>query len=179
VRWTKAGRQPGNMRRLPYALALFACALIFSPAPASSITSGEAAPIFELADLQDKKHTLSDYLGKVVLINFWASWCRECITEMPSLNKLYSQFSGQGLAVLGVTVDRKSEDAAAAAKKARVAFPILLDNKGEVFIKKYAVIGLPTTIIVDRKGIIRETLIGTQDFLEKEMKDKIASLLKE
>ena len=178
MRWTKAGRQPGNMRRLPYALALFACALIFSPAPASSITSGEAAPIFELADLQGKKHTLSDYLGKVVLINFWASWCRECITEMSSLNTLYTQFNRQGLVVLGVTVDRKSEDAGAAAKKARIDFPILLDSKGEVFIKKYAVIGLPTTIIVDRKGIITEILLGTQDFQEKEITDRMASLLK-
>ena len=167
------------MLRLPSALLLLICTVMFFPSLAFSVNSGEEAPIFELSDLQGRKHALSDYRGKVVLINFWASWCRECITEMPSLNKLYSQFSGQGLAVLGVTVDRKSEDAAAAAKKARVAFPILLDNKGEVFIKKYAVIGLPTTIIVDRKGIIRETLIGTQDFLEKEMKDKIASLLKE
>jgi len=167
------------MLRLPSALLLLICTVMFFPSLAFSVNSGEEAPIFELSDLQGRKHALSDYRGKVVLINFWASWCRECITEMPSLNKLYSQFSGQGLAVLGVTVDRKSEDAAAAAKKARVSFPILLDNKGEVFIKKYAVIGLPTTIIVDRKGIIRETLIGTQDFLEKEMKDKIASLLKE
>lgn len=167
------------MLRFPSALLLLICTVMFFPSRAFSVNSGEEAPIFELSDLQGRKHALSDYRGKVVLINFWASWCRECITEMPSLNKLYSQFSGQGLAVLGVTVDRKSEDAAAAAKKARVAFPILLDNKGEVFIKKYAVIGLPTTIIVDRKGIIREILIGTQDFLEKEMKEKVASFVKE
>jgi len=167
------------MLRLPSVLVLFLCAALFFPSRAFSVNSGEAAPVFELSDLQGRKHTLSDYLGKVVLINFWASWCKECITEMPSLNMLYAQFSGQGLVVLGVTIDRKAEDAGAAAKKVRIAFPILLDNKGEVFIKKYAIIGLPTTIVIDRKGIVREILIGTQDFLEKEMKDKMASLIKE
>lgn len=167
------------MLRLFSTLVLLICAVMFFPSRAFSVNSGEAAPAFELSDLQGRKHTLSDYLGKVVLINFWASWCKECIMEMPSLNMLYSQFTRQGLAVLGLTVDRKSEDAGDAAKKADISFPVLLDNKGEVFIKKYAVIGLPTTIIVDRKGIVREVLIGTQDFLEKEMKDRIASLLKE
>jgi len=164
------------MRRI---VMLFLCAVLFFPSRAFSVNSGEAAPVFELFDLQGRKHVLSDYIGKVVLINFWASWCKECITEMPSLNVLYEKFRDKGLVVLGVTIDRKAEDAGAAAKKARIAFPILLDNKGEVFIKKYAVIGLPTTIIVDRKGIVREILIGTQDFLEKEMKDKMASLMKE
>lgn len=167
------------MHRLPSALVLFVCALIFFPSRASSVISGEVAPIFELSDLGGNKHAISDYLGKVVLINFWASWCRECVTEMPSLNTLYTQFSRQGLVVLGVTVDRKYEDAAAAAKKAHIAFPILLDNKGEVFMKKYAIFGLPTTIIIDRKGIVREILIGTQDFLEKEMINKMVLLLKE
>ena len=160
-------------------LVLFIFALIVIPSRSFAIAGGEAAPQFELSDLQGGKHSLSDYRGKVVIINFWASWCRECITEMPSLNALYTQFSGQGLAVLGVTVDRRPEDAGSAAKNAGIAFPILLDIKGEVFIKKYAVIGLPTTIIVDRKGIVREILIGTQDFLKKEIKDKMASLLKE
>ena len=159
-------------------LVLFIFALTVIPSRSFSIAGGEAAPQFELSDLQGGKHSLSDYLGKVVLINFWASWCRECITEMSSLNTLYTQFSRQGLVVLGVTVDRKSEDAGAAAKKARIDFPILLDSKGEVFTKKYAVIGLPTTIIVDRKGIITEILLGTQDFQEKEITDRMASLLK-
>jgi len=105
------------MLRLPSALLLLICTVMFFPSLAFSVNSGEEAPIFELSDLQGRKHALSDYRGKVVLINFWASWCRECITEMPSLNKLYSQFSGQGLAVLGVTVDRKSEDAAPRQRK--------------------------------------------------------------
>lgn len=166
------------MQRLFFPV-LFILALIVIPSRSFSIAGGEAAPQFELFDLQGRKHSLSDYRGKVVLINFWASWCRECIVEMPSLNRLYAQFSGQGLAVLGVTVDRNSEDAGAAAKKAGISFPILLDSRGDLFIKKYAVIGLPSTFVVDRKGVIREIFIGTQDFLEKETKGKISSLVKE
>lgn len=161
------------------AVVLFIGALIFFPSRVFSVTVGEAAPLIELFDLQGRKHNLSDYLGKVMLINFWASWCRECISEMPSLNRLYSQFSAEGLVVLGVTVDRNAEDAGAAAKKAGIVFPILLDSKGDVFIKKYAVIGLPSTVVIDRKGTIREILVGTQDFLNNEMKGKVTALMKE
>lgn len=167
------------MPRFCSVLLLLVCPVLCFPARAFSVTRGEAAPAFALSDLQGRKQTLSDYTGKVVLINFWASWCGECITEMPSLNMLHRQFSGKGLAVLGVTVDRITEDARAAAKKARIAFPILVDERGDVFIKKYAVIGLPTTIVLDRKGIIREILIGSQDFQEKEIKDMVVSLLNE
>lgn len=154
-------------------------AVLYFPAPAFSISSGEPAPLFELSDLQGRKHTLAEYAGKVVLINFWASWCGECIIEMPSLNAIHTQFSNRGLAVLGVTVDRKPEDALAAAKKTHISFPILLDARGEVFMKKYAVVGLPTTIVLDRKGVIREVMIGSQDFQEKGIKAMVASLLNE
>ncbi len=167
------------MPRLFSVLLLLIFSILCFPGRAFPVSSGDAAPAFELSDLQGRKHSLSDYLGRVVLINFWASWCGECITEMPSLNKLYLQNSGKGLIVLGITVDRKSDDAAVAAKKARIAFPILLDSKGDVFLKRYAVIGLPTTLIIDRKGLVRETLVGSQDFLDKEMKDMVASLLNE
>ncbi|MBI5847885.1 MAG: redoxin domain-containing protein [Nitrospirae bacterium] len=167
------------MRQLSSVLVLLIGAVIFSPSPACSVSSGEAAPAFELSDLQGRRHMLSDYQGKAVLINFWASWCKECITEMPSLNSLYEQFSRQGLAVLGVTVDRSAEEAGAAAKKAGITFPVLLDTKGEVFIKKYAAMGLPTTIMIDRKGVVRDIFVGTQDFQDKEIKDKVGALVKE
>ncbi|MBI5074031.1 MAG: TlpA family protein disulfide reductase [Nitrospirae bacterium] len=167
------------MPRFCSVLLLLICPVLCFPVRAFSVTRGEAAPAFALSDLQGMKHTLSDYTGKVVLINFWASWCGECITEMPSLNTVHTQFSDRGLAVLGVTVDRITEDARAAAKKARIAFPILVDARGEVFIRKYAVIGLPTTIVLDRKGVIREILVGSQDFQEKKIRDMLVSLLNE
>ncbi len=152
---------------------------VVAAGPAYCLEVGEKAPIFALPDLQDRTHSLTDYQGKVVLVNFWASWCKECLLEMPSLNALYKRYSGQGLMVLGVTVDRKPDDAAAAARKTEVVFPILLDRKGEVFMKEYAVIGLPTTILVDRNGLIRETFVGMHDFLDASVSDKVQSVLKE
>jgi len=166
------------MRRF-FCVLVIGAVLFLAAGRAYCLEAGEKAPVFALSDLQDRTHRLSDYMGSTVLINFWASWCKECLVEMPSLNALYKRYSGQGLVVLGVTIDRRPEDAAAAAGNAKIVFPILLDKKGEVFMKQYAVIGLPTTVLVDRNGLIRETFIGMHDFLDASVSDKIQAVLKE
>lgn len=174
----KRERVPTDMQRYSAVLIIFAILLLL-PGRAYSVEVGERAPDFALADLQDHTHRLSDYAGSVVLVNFWAGWCKECLVELPSLNSLYSRFSSQGLVVIGVSVDRKPEDAASAAKTAKIVFPILFDRKGEVFMKQYRVIGLPTSILVDRNGVVRETFIGSHDFLDKPVSDKIQAVLRE
>ncbi len=148
---------------------LLLCVLFVSGHHAASVnaaTAGhsEKAPEFELKDMQGVKHRLSEYRGKVVLINFWASWCRECLTEMPSLNSLYEKFKDKGVVVIGVSTDINNEDIKKSVKKTRVTYPILVDSEGEVFQQKYAVLGLPTTVIVDKKGFIAERILGSFDF---------------
>ena len=146
---------------------------------ADSVYASEKAPDFELNDLQGVKHRLSDLHGKVVLINFWASWCRECMTEMPSLNSLYEKFKNKDVVVLGISTDSNYEDIKKSLGKTRVTYPVLIDSQGEVFRKKYAVMGLPTTVIVDKNGYIAGRLLGSLDFTSAAFMNKIKMLSEE
>ncbi|TAN41112.1 MAG: TlpA family protein disulfide reductase [Nitrospirae bacterium] len=154
------------------ALHLFSFQCGLSAEPHSDI-----APDFQLTDLSGKVHTLSDYRGKVVILNFWASWCPECITEMPSLNALYEKQKKNSLVVLGITSDRRSEPVAEVLKKTPVSYPVLMDSKGAVFIRKYTVIGLPMTFIIDKNGLIVEKIIGGTDFSTAGFAKKIQELM--
>ncbi|MGE5237450.1 MAG: TlpA family protein disulfide reductase [Chloroflexota bacterium] len=135
------------------------------------------APGFELSDLEGKTHRLSDYRGKVVILNFWASWCPECITEMPSLNALYEKFRGNGLVVLGIAADRKKEPAEKVIKKTGVTYPLLLEQTGGVFVRQYTVIALPTTVVIDKNGFIADRIIGSTDFDSQSFVKKVQALL--
>ncbi len=139
--------------------------------------AAEKAPEFELNDLRGAHHQLSSYHGKVVLINFWASWCPECIEEMSSLNTLYERYRGKGLVVLSISADRKKEPVTAVLARTRVAYPVLLDTTGGVFIRHYTVIGLPTTVVIDRNGFIEERIVGRTDFTSPAFVKKIETLI--
>ncbi len=166
-------------------LRLFSCCacilllslFLLSPRWALGAQGAERAPQFELRDLQGKNHRLADYAGRVVVINFWASWCAECIDEMPSLNSLYERFRGKGLVVLGIASDRKSETVEQALRRVPVSYPVLLETTGRVFVRQYTVVGLPTTVIIDREGNIVERLVGKTDFGTPAFARKMQSLL--
>ncbi|MBA4373266.1 MAG: hypothetical protein C0402_10465, partial [Thermodesulfovibrio sp.] len=113
----------------------------------------------------------------VVLINFWASWCPECLEEMPSLDTLYMKFRKQDLVVLGITSDRMKEPVLEVLKKVPVTYPLLPETGGGVFIRKYTVVGLPTTVLVDRRGLIAERIVGRTDFGSASFFRKIEDLL--
>jgi thiol-disulfide isomerase/thioredoxin len=167
------------MKLISYcACILMLCpSLVSLPLEAFGTQGLEKAPLFELSDLQGKPHRLADYAGRVVVINFWASWCPECIDEMPSLNGLYEKLKGKGLVVLGITSDRKKEPVEKALMPVPVSYPILLETTGKVFIRQYTVIGLPTTVVVDRDGAIVERLVGKTDFGAPAFERKIQDLL--
>lgn len=148
-----------------------------SPLHPSSLSASESAPEFELIDIDGKAHRLSDYRGNIVILNFWATWCKECVAEMPSLDALYKKFKNGNFIVLGVSIDRKNDTVLKLLKKIPVSYPILLDKKGEVFVKRYTVIGLPTTFIIDGDGLIAERIIGGRDFNSGKFVKKIDNLL--
>jgi thiol-disulfide isomerase/thioredoxin len=154
-----------------------ACVLHLSSDDAFSGQGLLRAPLFELTDLQGKTHRLADYAGKVVVINFWASWCPECIDEMPSLNALYEKLRVKGLVVLGITSDRKRAPVEQALRRVPVSYPILIETTGKVFVRQYTVIGLPTTVVVDRNGYIAERFVGKTDFDTPAFARKIQDLL--
>ena len=121
-------------------------------APAGSQLRGQLAPDFELQTLDGKNMKLSDFRGKAVLLNFWATWCGPCKIEMPWFVDLQKQYGPQGLQIVGVAMDDSSnEDIAKFVKEMDVNYPILLGK--EAVGQSYGGVGvLPTTFFIDRDG---------------------------
>jgi cytochrome c biogenesis protein CcmG, thiol:disulfide interchange protein DsbE len=122
---------------------------------------GFMAPAFTLTDLDGQNVNLSDLLGKVVVLNFWASWCPPCRAEMPAIQQVYQDYQDQGLVVLAVNV--ANQDTMTAMRtfldSFEHTFPILVDENGAVN-RLYAVSSLPTTFFIDRDGMIRDLVVG-------------------
>jgi peroxiredoxin len=143
------------------------------------LTVGKIAPDFELPDLGDKQVRLSDYRGKVVFLNFWATWCKPCREEMPSMEVLYKNFERDGLVVLAVSIDRVTtkKDIPPFVKSLSLTFPILVDSWGQTD-KRYKLMGVPETYIIDQQGVLREKIIGPRDWTLMDNLKILTSLLK-
>jgi len=120
---------------------------------------GGPVPHFQLETLGGKPAKISDYRGKVVLLNFWASWCEPCKREMPQIQAAYEAFKDNDFVVLGINFGEDSKDAAKLVKDMGLTFPILLDHKVEVA-EKHDVVSLPVTFFIDPRGIIKERVFG-------------------
>jgi thiol-disulfide isomerase/thioredoxin len=140
---------------------------------------GQPAPEFTLPTLQaDQPTSLKQFAGKVIYLDFWASWCAPCRTSFPLLNKLYEKLKAQGFEVVGVNLD---EDKAAAEKFLQefpVSFTVLRDAKGE-WADKFVVESMPTSFILDRKGVVQKIHNGFTSDDIKELEEKITQLLAE
>jgi thiol-disulfide isomerase/thioredoxin len=146
--------------------------------PALAVAPSGPAPRFKLDSMAGKPVSLDQYKGQVVMINFWASWCGPCRTEMPILEKLQAKYKPMGFTLIGVNVEPDSTLAANWLKATPVTFPILFDTKSEVS-KLYSVAGMPTTVIVDRKGNLRWLHRGYKAGDENEYLDQIRALVRE
>jgi len=146
-----------------------------SPLNSDKIVNSKA-PAFTLKDLNGKTVPLSAFKGKVVLLNFFATWCPPCRAEMPALNKLYHALKPRGLEVVAVSTDRSINDIKDFLEKHRVDFPILFDADRSAS-KQYRVFSMPTTFLIDRNGMIVEKFYGEYDWTEPETKGKIEKLL--
>jgi len=145
---------------------------------AASVGPGTPAPAFPLPAASGSAVDLSSLKGQVVLINFWASWCGPCRTEMPILEQLYRKYKPAGFTLLGVNVEPKSGDAVNFLKSTPVSFPILFDTQSKVS-TLYEVSGMPSTVIVDRKGNVRYIHHGYKPGDESEYLDQIRTLMRE
>lgn len=137
---------------------------------------GGVAPSLELSDLDGKTHRLEDYRGKVVLINFWASWCPPCLIEMPSLVSVYKQFNDKGFEILAINLDENTKSVDEFLKSMDIPFKIFLDPKGAAA-QTYLVYGLPYTVLLDREGKVQFKVFGGHDWDQGEPFEKIKSLL--
>jgi len=146
-----------------------------SPLNSDKIINSKA-PDITLKDLNGKTVSLSAVKGKVVLLNFFATWCPPCRAEMPALNKLYHALKPRGLEIIAVSTDRSINDIKDFLGKNRVDFPILFDAD-RIAAKQYRVFSMPTTFLIDRNGMIVEKFYGEYDWTEPETKGKIEKLL--
>ena len=140
---------------------------------------GMTAPDFSLPDLEGKTRQLSDYRGKVIFLNFWATWCKPCKEEMPSMQLMWENFKSEDFVVLAVSMDRVTtkKDIPSFVENMKLTFPILTDSWGQTD-KRYKLMGVPETYIIDQDGILREKIIGPRDWTLKESMNGIVQLLK-
>jgi peroxiredoxin len=157
-------------------IAAAACMAIAMPVLADTV--GSPAPQFSLGSQGGKDVSLSQFQGQVVMLNFWASWCGPCRTEMPLLEGIYKKYNKLGFTMLGVNVEPDSNAAVDWLKQTPVSFPILFDKDSKVS-KLYDVSGMPSTVIIDRKGKVRMLHRGYKPGDENEYLDSIRTLVRE
>jgi peroxiredoxin len=136
-----------------------------------------AAPDFELQDTEGQRHRLSDYRGRPVLINFWATWCPPCREEIPSMNRAWEKIRDEDIVMLAINVGEDEDTIFVFTADYPADFPVLLDRDGEV-IGQWPVKGLPTTYIVDPEGRIAYRAIGGREWDDKGLLDALRALKK-
>ena len=136
------------------------------------------APNIVGTNLDGKTIRLQDFRGKVVFVNFWATWCVPCRAEMPAMERLYQAFKGQGFVVLAVNVQEGPGPVRTFVQELKLTFPVVLDPKGAAAME-YAVRGLPATYLIDRDQIIVGRAIGAREWDGKDARAYIRSLLGE
>jgi cytochrome c biogenesis protein CcmG, thiol:disulfide interchange protein DsbE len=137
-------------------LAAGGCSLF----PASvGAKKGNVAADFSLSTLDGDAASLRDYRGRVVILNFFATWCGPCRAEMPDMQAIYGELRDRGLVVVAVNQGEAEESVTAFAREFGLTFPLLLDSDLAIG-KMYAVRGYPTTVVIDRKGIVRDVIVG-------------------
>jgi peroxiredoxin len=135
-----------------------------SPVQQVPIKIGLPAPDFKFPGIDGKMVKLSDYRGKVVLVNIWATWCPSCVDEMPSMEKLYRKLQGEKFEILAVSIDSLGATAVAPfMKKYQLSFPALIDSAGAIRMA-YRTTGVPESFIVDKNGILVKKIIGPLDW---------------
>ena len=124
------------------------------------LTEGTPAPPLRLPALQGGEVALESYRGRVVLVNFWATWCPPCVEEMPSLERLHRALGGEGLVVLGVSVDQDGAALESFVRRAGVTFPMLRDPGGRGPTAAWRTTGYPETFVLDGTGKIVRKIVG-------------------
>lgn len=120
---------------------------------------GTAAEDFRLVDLEGKQQSLSQYRGKVVLVNFWATWCKPCTTEMPAMQITYDKLRDRGFVVLAINELEDDAKVREHIKQYGHTFPVLMDRDNKVA-NQFGVFGLPVSVFIDEKGVVQEYIKG-------------------
>lgn len=145
----------------------------------NTASAGEKAADFTLRSIDGKEVKLSDYLGKVVMVNFWATWCGPCKVEMPHLDKMDKDFEEKGFEVISISTDdaRASSKVKPLIKRGGFGFVVLLDKDTSVVSQYNPAKTLPYNVLIDREGNISKVYQGYNPGDEKEMRHDVEQLL--
>ncbi len=146
-------------------------------APAKEINS-----VYELSfpNVEQENVNLSEFKGKVVLLNFWATWCPPCVKEMPSMQRLYEHFEGQGFEIVAINAGESSTAVSSFLLEldTELTFPILLDEKNRSF-REFKLRGLPMSLLIGRDGEVAETILGGRDWDSQKSLEMIGNAIKQ
>jgi thiol-disulfide isomerase/thioredoxin len=163
----------------PARLALALGALLLLAPAASAVEAGQPAPAFSAPSLDGKgQRSLASYRGKVVYVDFWASWCTPCLTSLPLLEKLRGEFPPEQFQILAVNVDREPAKAKGFLARHPVGYPSVSDPEGRLP-EVFALETMPTSYLIDARGIVRYVHEGFRASDVDEIRERIRGLLRE
>ena len=142
----------------------------------AALDEGTRAPEIRATDLDGNRFQLSRMRGKVVVVDFWASWCEPCGDAMPVLDRLYQRYKEHGLVVVGVNVDREERNARQFLRRTRVSFPIVRDGE-HGFASRYSPPTMPSTYVIDRRGVVRHVHAGFRSGDAEQLERMVRDLL--
>lgn len=160
---------------LLFCLVVFSEVAVAEREPLHPVKGTPLAADFDLMDVDGQRHTLKMYRGKIVIVNFWATWCPPCRFELPAMEKVWERLKNKGVVILGINVGEDADTIFTFTADYPVTFPLLLDSDSNV-IQKYPVIGLPTTYVIDPQGRLVYKAIGTRDWNENALVRQILEL---
>ena len=167
------------MKTTPVTRTLPLLALATLAPPVLATQPGEPAPVFQGAPLTGRAAIrLEDYRGKVVYLDFWASWCAPCRLSLPWMERMHREFGAAGLEIIAVNVDEKTAEALRFLKRFPVGFPVIADKQGEIA-ALYNVQDMPSSYLIDRAGVVREVQHGFSRAHTTRLRTAIATLLRE
>jgi peroxiredoxin len=139
---------------------------------------GNKAPSFTLKDIDGKSVSLSDFRGRIIIVDFWATWCHACKESSQELDRVYRKYKDRGIIILGISIDRGDDSIEKVrffAERYKLSYPMLMDDR-EIN-KKYAVTHIPTTFILDKNHVIRKIFIGSIPELRDKISEQVETLL--
>ncbi len=147
------------------------------PPALSKVSPSFIAPDTELVDMDGKKHKMSDYRGKPVIVNFWATWCPPCRAELPSMNRAWAKVKDEGIQMLAVNMGESEDTIFPFTGEYPIDFTILLDSNGS-YALEWKVQGLPTTYVVDAEGNVVYQAVGGREWDDDSILDMVRGLKK-
>ena len=140
------------------------------------VNAGDAAPAVQVVTETGKRVSLSNFGGKLLVLNFWASWCAPCVDEAPSLDAFQREMAPQGVVVLGVSIDRNEKMYQRFLKDYNISFEVSRDPEWELN-TRYGTFQFPETYLIDASGRVREKIISTQNWMDPAFLARVRKML--